>query len=135
MGHFQIHELHNSNVGRSPSTIASYLDYFRSWIIPHWSDTPLEDVKAVKMESWLRSLDLAPASKAKIRNLLSSLFSHCIRHELYTRANPMASVPQSAKRLKEPEVFTLEEMSAIIANIPEDAIRVMVIVAAATAFK
>jgi integrase len=140
-GHFQLYELHNPNVGRTPSTIAGYLDYFKSWILPHWGDTALDDVRAVKMESWLGSLDLAPASKAKIRNLLSSLFSHCIRHELYTGsnpnapANPMSSVRQSAKRLKEPETFTIEEMSAIIQNITKEPVKVMVMVAAATALR
>jgi integrase len=134
-GHFQLHELHNPNVGRSPSTIAGYLDYFKSWIIPHWGDTSLDHVRAVKMETWLGSLDLAPASKAKIRNLLSSLFSHCIRHELYFGTNPIASVRQSAKRLKEPVTFTLEEMGAIIANIPKEPIKVMVMVAASTALR
>src|SRR5579864_2713378 len=35
-GHFQKHELYNPNVDRSPTTIAGYLDYFKSWILPRW---------------------------------------------------------------------------------------------------
>jgi hypothetical protein len=38
----------------------------------------------------------------------------------------MASVRQSGKRLKQPVTFTLEEMRAIIANIPKEPIKVMV---------
>jgi hypothetical protein len=69
-------------VNRSPTTVDSYLDYFQAQILPAWKDVALDDIKAVGVEKWLRSLeDLAPGSKAKIRNHMSALFSHCIRHE------------------------------------------------------
>jgi hypothetical protein len=65
-GHFQEHEL---RVNRSPTTIDGYLDYFQSQILPTWKVTALDDVKAVAAETWVRGLDdLAPGSKAKIRN-------------------------------------------------------------------
>jgi integrase len=131
-GHFQEHEL---RVNRSPTTINSYLDYFKSQILPTWKDTALEDVKSVAVEKWLRSLDLAPGSKAKIRNHMSALFSHCIRHELYTKLNPITSVRQSAVRQRDPDILTLEEMRAILENIEPLAIRVMVAVAAASALR
>jgi integrase len=89
-GHFQDHEL---RVNRSPTTVDSYLDHFKSQILPVWAEVALDDVKAVAVEKWLRGLvDLAPGSKAKIRNHMSALFSHCIRHELYSKLNPIASV-------------------------------------------
>lgn len=96
-GHFQIHELRDPDVGRSPTTINSYLDYFKAQILPTWKDVPLDDVRSVIVEKWLRSLTLADGTKAangtkaKIRNHFSSLFSHCIRQELYTRLNPISS--------------------------------------------
>src|ERR1017187_1778851 len=80
-GHFQANELRDPDVDRSPTTIKSYLDYFKSRILPTWKDVDLDDVKSVAVEKWLRGLDLAPASKAKIRNHMSALFAHCIRHE------------------------------------------------------
>jgi integrase len=131
-GHFQEHEL---RVNRSPTTINSYLDYYKSQIIPVWKDIALEDIKAVAIEKWLRSLDLAPGSKAKIRNHMSALFSHCIRHELYHGLNPIASVRQSAVRQHDPDILTLEEMRAILENIEPLAIRVMVAVAAVSALR
>jgi integrase len=79
--------------------------------------------------------DLAPGSKAKIRNDMSALFSHCIRHELYTKLNPIASVRQSAVRQRDPDILTLDEMRAILENIEPLAIRVMVAVAAASALR
>lgn len=120
-------------MGRSPTTIAGYRDYFKSQILPQWRDVFLEDVKAVAVERWLRGLDLAPGTKAKIRNHMSALFSHCIRHELYTKRNPISSVRQSAVRMKDPEILTVEEIQGIISWIEPLPIRMMVMVAATTA--
>ena len=102
--HFQANELRDPDVDRSPTTIQSYLDYFKARILPKWKDVSLDDVKSVAIEKWLRSLVLAPASKAKIRNHMSALFSHCIRHELYNKLNPIASVRQSAVRQRDPDI-------------------------------
>ncbi len=132
-GHFQANELRDKDVARSPTTVQSYLDWFRLHIIPTWGKVALDDVKAVAVEKWLRSLDLAPASKAKIRNHMSALFSHCIRHELYGKLNPITSVRQSAVRKEDPDVLTLDEIRGIMLNIEPLAVRMMVAVAAATA--
>jgi hypothetical protein len=116
-GHFQIHELHDPDVGRSASTICGYLDYFKNQILPRWGKVCLDDVKAVEVERWLRGLDLANGTKAKIRNHLSALFSHAIRHELYSRLNPISSVRQSAVRERDPDTLTIKEMEATISTI------------------
>ena len=134
-GHFQANELEAPGSGRSPATIQGYRDYFKNQILPSWRDVLIEDVKAVAVEKWLRSLDLADGTKAKIRNHLSALFSHCIRHELYDRLNPITSVRQGAGRKRDPDVLTLLEMVAILDRIEPQAIRVMVIVAATTALR
>ena len=134
-GHFQTNELRDPDVDRSPTTIQSYLDYFKARILPKWRDVALDDVKSVAVEKWLRSLDLAPASKAKIRNHMSALFSHCIRHELYSKLNPIASVRQSAVRQRDPDILTVDEMRAVLGNIKPPAIKMMVAVASASALR
>lgn len=134
-GHFQRLELRDPDVGRSPSTVCGYLDYFKNQILPHWGKVCLDDVKAVEVEKWLRGLDLANGTKAKIRNHLSSLFSHAIRHELYTKMNPITSVRQSAVRERDPDILTIEELKATIGAIESTAIRLMVMVAASTAIR
>jgi integrase len=137
------------------------LDYFKAHIIPKWGYVPLDEVKSLAVERWLRSLTkapapprkvangeakpataketvpkpLAPASKAKIRNHMSALFSHCIRHELYTKLNPIAPVRQSAVRQRDPDILTLDEMRSIINNIKPAAIKMMVAVASASALR
>jgi hypothetical protein len=134
-GHFQANELEDPGSGRSPTTIQGYRDYFKNQILPHWRDVLVEDVKAVAVEKWLRSLDLADGTTARIRNHLSAIFSHLIRHELYHRLNPITSVRQGAGRKRDPDVLTLSEMVAILDRIEPQAIRVMVIVAATTALR
>ncbi len=134
-GHFQANELRDPDVDRSHTTIKSYLDYFKARILPTWKVVALDDVKSVAVEKWLRSLALAPASKAKIRNHMSSLFSHCIRHEIYGKLNPIASVRQGAVRQHDPDILTLDEMRAILGNIKPAAIKMMVAVAAASALR
>jgi integrase len=149
-GHFQVHELRDPDVDRSPTTIQSYLDYYRVHIIPKWGDVPLDQIKSVAVEKWLRGLQkiqdpselpqkppkpLAPGSKAKIRNHLSALFSHCIRHELYGKLNPITSVRQSAVRQYDPAILTLDELRSILGNIEPPAIKMMVAVAAASALR
>jgi len=133
--HFQLHELRDPDVGRSPSTIACYEAYFKCQIIPEWGSILLDDVKAVAVEKWLRSLELAPGSKAKVRNHLSALFNHAIRHELYTRENPIRTVRQSATRQRDPDVLTINELKKIVQNIDAQAVRVMVLTAAASALR
>jgi integrase len=135
-GHFQQHELRDPDVDRSPTTIDNYLDYFKSRILPVWKDTALDDMKSVAVEKWLRTLvDLAPGAKAKIRNHMSALFSHCIRHELYTKLNPISSVRQSAVRQRDPDILTIEEFQAMLIFIEPPAIRTMVLVAMASALR
>ena len=133
--HFQKHELYNKTINRSPTTIQGYLDYFKNQILPKWRDVPIEDVKATAVEAWLASLSFAPGTKAKLRNHLSALFNHCIRHELFDKINPITSVRQSAVRQRTPDVLTFEEMATIIDGISPQAIRVMVLVAAASALR
>jgi len=157
-GHFQANELRDPDSDRSPTTIQSYLDYYKTHIIPKWGDVPLDEVESGAVERWLRSLrkssapfskvatgdtaalaqgyePLAPASKAKIRNHMSSLFSHCIRHELYTKLNPITSVRQSAVRQRDPDILTLSEIRLILGNIEPQAIKIMVATAAASALR
>jgi integrase len=134
-GHFQIHELHDTDVGRSASTVYGYLDYFKNQILPRWGKVCLDDVKAVDVERWLRGLDLANGTKAKIRNHMSALFSHAIRHELYKKLNPITSVRQSAVRERDPDILTIKEIEATLAAIEPPAIRIMVMVAATTAIR
>jgi integrase len=67
----------------------------------------------VEVEKWLRSLNYAPGTRSKIRNIMSALFNHAMRHEWIDR-NPITKVRTSAKRLRETDVLTPAEFAALI---------------------
>jgi integrase len=163
-GHFEAHELRSPRADRSPVTVETYLDNFRLYILPKWGEIFLDEVLAVDVEAWLDSLiksakpkgrarkaaltaksstlvtpaksePLAPATKAKLRNQMSCLFSHAIRHEFWKGANPIAMVRQSGKRLRTPDKLSLAEMRAIIEALPNQMHRVAILIAASTGLR
>ncbi len=85
---------------KSYATQDTYEGYLKKWILPRWKSYRLPDIKSVQVEQWLKSLALAPGSKAKIRNIMSALYSHAIRWEWGTY-NPITHVRQSAKAQKD----------------------------------
>lgn len=101
---------------KSNSTRRAYDAYLRNWIVPVWGGRSLHEVRTVAVEDWLRSLPLANGSKAKIRNLMSTLFNHAMRYE-WAERNPIRLVRQSAKRESTPDVLTAEEIRALLAEL------------------
>ena len=78
---------------------------------------------------------MAPSTKAKIRNLMSVLFNHAIRHEwLEQGRNPILLVRQSAKRQRIPVWLEPEELSALLSQL-DRCFRVMVFLDAATGLR
>src|SRR5713101_8148742 len=69
---------------------------------------------ASRLKNWLRSLALANATKAKLRNLMSAVFRHAIRYGwLGQYENPIALVRVSAKRKCVPATVTAEEFRGL----------------------
>ena len=117
VAHYRKHEL---NLDRMTfATVESYDSYLTLHILPHWGACPLAQVKTVAFERWLDSLKkldsapFSPASKTKIRNITSAVFSHGIRHEWIT-FNPITEVRCSAKRQREPDILTPGEFRALL---------------------
>jgi integrase len=103
----------------------TYEGYLKKWILPRWRAYRLKDIKAVDVEKWLKCLcfpktgvPLARGSRAKIRNIMSALYSHAIRWE-WAEKNPITSVRQSAKRQKAPDVLTPEEIMAFLKELSD----------------
>src|SRR6185437_3825048 len=55
------------------STARMYRSWLRNHILPEWGEKPIADVHPREVELWLRSLVLAPKSKAHIRAMLRIL--------------------------------------------------------------
>ncbi len=76
---------------------------------------------------------MAAGTKAKLRNIMSAMFKHAMRHE-WADKDPISLVRQSAKREVIPAVLDLTEISALL-NTLEDPFRQMVFLAAATGLR
>ena len=107
--------------------------FMEKWIRPRWGELPLECVRTVAVEHWLRRLlrvdgdPLANSTKAKIRGLFSVLFNHAIRYEwLGQGKNPIKLVRQSAKRKNTPAVLNTNEIKALLLQL-EGRYRLMVL--------
>jgi len=109
------------------STQRSYLSVMNRWIKPKWGEYLLAQVKAVAVEQWLRSLELAPKTKVHIRNLMHLIYENARRWELADR-NPIELVRQRGRRLSIPRVLRLEEVQALLVQL-EEPYRTMVLVA------
>jgi integrase len=102
-------------------------------LLPTWGALSLADVKTVEFESWLETLKLKDGSRAKVRNIMSAIYSHGMRWE-FTDRNPISLVRQSAKRQKVPCVLNVEELRALLAELT-GMYFVMVFVAATTGLR
>lgn len=155
IAHFRERELADlGDDGRAYSTRDRYDSTLNAWIEPRWGNTGIDEIKAPMVEEWLRGLRckprrgrkrlqagqmkvrpeelkrLAPATKAKIRNLMSVLYNHAIRWG-FTDSNPISGptkgsgVRQSSKREKVPDILEIGELQQIM---PELALRERVLV-------
>jgi integrase len=129
--HYRKHELTSDK--KAFATIESTSIYLSNHVVPKWGGVWLSDVRTVEVEQWLHSLPYAPATRSKIRNIMSTLFNHGIRHEWIHR-NPITKVRASAKRLREPDVLSPAELSALIAELPLRE-KAMVMLAASTGLR
>ena len=97
--HYRRRELSVDNTWKSYATKMGYENYLKRWIAPKWGMYPLARIKPIEVELWLRQLPLACGSCAKIRNIMSVLFNHACRYELYSRirSTSFAKVPNVAE--------------------------------------
>ena len=114
--HFQQRELVRGNTRIAYSTRKAYEGYSRSGSSHAGGEYRLLEIRAVEVEAWLKSLDRAPGSRCKIRNVMSLLFNHGRRHDLCDR-NPIQWVRQSAKRRTAPDILTSNEVQRLLANL------------------
>lgn len=117
IAHYAEKELSESS-NKAHSTRDVYGSYIKTWILPEWGSHSLSEVRTVDVEAWLAGLSLANASKAKIRNIMSAIFTHAMRYE-WADKNPITLVRQSAKRQRVPDVLTAEEIGALLAELRE----------------
>ena len=114
--HYQQRELVDRNPRIAYSTKKAYAGYLEKWIEPRWGEYSLLEIRAVEVESWLKSLNRAPGTRCKIRNVMSLLFNHARRHDLCDR-NPIQWVRQSAKRMAERQRLLGEDIDGCASDL------------------
>lgn len=114
ISHYLKHELPPER--KAFSTVEVNSSYLKLYVAPTWGSIRLSDVRTVAVEKWLSNLELAPATRTKIKALFSALFSHAIRHE-WIQHNPIQAVRSSAKRLREKDVLTPSEFAALVSRL------------------
>lgn len=121
--HFREQELvDRGEEGRAYSTRDRYESVLTKWILPRWEKTPIDQIRTVAVEEWLRSISRAKGTKAKIRNTMSVLFNHAIRWN-FVHTNPItgpvrgSGVRQSAKREHIPDVLEVGEFQALLGEL------------------
>lgn len=133
--HYRKEEL----AGKAKSTRLTYENYAKNWILPRWSAYLLREIRTIPVQQWLNSLDMTNGSKAKIRNIMSGVFSHAIRWE-FMKANPITGpgrkqgVRQSQKRQTVPVVLSVTQIRNLLAVLkPRE--RVMILLVATTGLR
>jgi integrase len=114
--HYKLKEMPmDTHEGKTRGTKLVYDSNLKLYILPRWGDYPLRRVTSVEVEDWLKSLKhLAPGSRAKIRNLMSTIFRHAIRWGwIGQHENPITLVRCSSRRARKPETLTAEEFRAL----------------------
>jgi hypothetical protein len=96
VAHFKANEMPN----KAYSTREAYKNLLDVRVSPKWGKYTLSAIKSVEVEGWLGDLKkikgepVSPATKAKIRNLMSALFAHAIRHEWQQGIPSVQCAPQ-----------------------------------------
>ncbi len=113
------------------STQDSYIMYAKNWIVPRWGKVQLQELKTVEVERWLRATHVADGTKAKIKCVMSALFSHAVRWEFCShnpissgipvgsggKRGPSTGVRVSAKRQKSPLKLTAEQVALVLTEL------------------
>ena len=119
------------------STRKSHLSNIRKHIRPRWSEYPVNKMKPMAMEQWLRDLPLAPKSKTHIRGLMHVVLKCAERWGVIDIGkNPVALVPvkDASKRLKRPKILEVDQFFEMAKHLVEP-YRTMVIFAQCTGLR
>lgn len=113
------------------STRKSHLSNIRVHIRPRWEEYPVDKLKPMAMEQWLRELPLAPKWKSHVRGIMHLVFKCAERWgiiELGKNPVSLVRVKNASKRLKRPRVLDVGEFFELLKYLGE-LYRTMVLVA------
>jgi len=114
------------------STRRTSLVWVENYIRPKWGKVQIARIKPVEVRSWMKSLKLSGKSKGHIHSLMRSLFQSAMLWEwIPVAVNPMSlfRTEGSSKTQKRKIILTVEQFNAILAMIPREPFRTMVLTA------
>ncbi len=104
------------------STRRGYNAWLKNHIAPKWGKCEITELQPRPVELWLRSLTLAPKSKANMRGVLRILWKFAMwRGDVPAQKNPMelVTVKDSSKRTRQPRSLTVAEFQQFIVHLRE----------------
>ncbi len=104
------------------STRRGYNAWLNNHILPRWGSSVITGLQARPVELWLRSLPIAPKSKAHVRALIKALWDYAMwRGELPVQRNPMelVRIVCASKRQRKPRSLTVEEFQKFVQQLEE----------------
>ena len=119
------------------STRSSHLSNIRKHIRPRWGEQPVNKLKPMAMEQWLRDLPLAPKSKVHIRSLMHLVLKCAERWgviEIGKNPVTLVRVKNASKRLKRPQILEVGQFFEMLKHLAEP-YRTMVMVAQCTGLR
>jgi integrase len=120
----------------SYSTVLSYLSVIKR-VRAEWGSTRITRLKPMRVQEWLRNMDVAPKTKGHIKAIMHRLYEKAMLWEMVDwQRNPMelVEIKGISKRRKKPVVLTTDQYYLILNLLPEP-YRTMVIVAQCTGLR
>jgi len=104
------------------STARMYRSWLNNYIVQYWGEKQVTDVQPREVELWLRSLSLAPKSKAHIRAVLRILVDFamwCGVMEVSRNPIELVVVKGASKRTRKPRSLTVKEFQKLVTELEE----------------
>jgi len=104
------------------STARMYRSWLQNHIVPYWGEKQVSDVQPREVELWLKSLPLAPKSKAHIRAMLRILLDFamwCGVIEVSRNPIELVVVKGASKRTRKPRSLTVEQFQKLVYELRE----------------
>jgi integrase len=120
---------------RKPSTLAGYRALLRSQLLPTFGELPIESITTPMIEAWVSGVERSPATRTKALVLLHGVFKRA-RKVYGLPTNPAAEVEKPpARRSGDIDVFSLEEVMALVRAAPSKQDAAMYLTAALTGMR
>jgi len=111
---------------KRPSTFKSYRDIWENHLKPYCGEMWLRETRTYHVQGWLDKIGAGTLSRntlQHIKSVISGMFSHAKQQDYFQGENPARDTrvnPKAAEPL-DTYAYTLEEIFAILARLPEPA--------------